>query len=64
MRRSLRDHLPDDAESRTIGVGLSPMETYRDWEEIVAALERRGYNSAERRMLCGGSFAEYFDRVV
>lgn len=62
IRRSLRDHVSEET-SRRMGVGLPPMETYRDWETIPEGLADRGYSSEERRLLCGESFVEYFERV-
>ena len=64
MRRSLRDHVSDDPSARPMGVGLPPMETYRDWGAIPEGLANRGYSNEERRLICGGSFVRYFDRVV
>lgn len=64
MRRSLRDHVSDDPNARPMGVGLPPMETYRDWEAIPEGLADRGYSTEERRLICGESFVRYFDRVV
>jgi len=64
MKRSLRDHVSDDPSARPMGVGLPPMETYRDWEAIPEGLADRGYNAEERRLLCGESFVRYFERVA
>jgi membrane dipeptidase len=64
MKRSLRDHVSDDPSTRPMGVGLPPMETYRDWEAIPEGLADRGYNAEERRLLCGESFVRYFKRVA
>jgi membrane dipeptidase len=63
MRRSLRDHVSENPSDREMGVGLPPMETYRDWEAIPMGLADRGYGPAERRKLCGESFVRYFERV-
>lgn len=62
--RTLGDHLSEKADRRTMGVGLPPMDTYDDWKEIPDGLASRGYSPEEVRLLCGGSFTEYFERVV
>ena len=63
IHQELRSHLTEDTDQRTMGVGLSPMDTYEKWKTIPDGLDARGYTSEEVRMLCGGSFANYFDRI-